>query len=139
MAANNLTLLQHNHPISSILSHKPHVESLETGLQMLSRVDVGFPSEERNVLSRKLSSTRQDLSHLSEDVAKYTEYLTIETVFTWISEYAPQIRREASRISKGFQQYSGSLVNALPFWEFLPYDKHYEEHGKSHLTTSFSY
>jgi hypothetical protein len=115
------------------------VESLETGLQMLSRIDVAFPTEERNALSQKLVITRQDVSRLDEDVAKYAGYLTIATVSSWISEYAPPIRQEASRIFKGFQQYSASFVKALPFWEFLPYDKHYEEHGMSYLISRSPY
>lgn len=127
--ANHPDIQDHNHPISSILSHEPHVKSLETGLDMLSRIDVAmFPSEERNTLSQKLVITSRDVSHLSEDAAKYAGYLTIATVFSWISEYARPIRQEASRISKGFQKHSASIVKALPFWEFLPYDKHYEEH-----------
>jgi hypothetical protein len=136
--ASNLRLQQYNHPISSILSYKSQVESLETGLQTLSRImDVAFPSEERATLSRKLFGTRQDVSRLSENAAEYAGYLTITHVFAWISYYATQIREEVSRIFKGFQQYSASIVKALPFWEFLPYDKHYEEHGMSSHTTLF--
>jgi hypothetical protein len=104
---------------------------------MLSRIDVAFPTEERTALSQKLAITRRDVSHLSEDAVKYTGYLTIATVFSWISVYAPPIRQEASRISKGFQQNSASIIKALPFWEFLPYDKHYEEHGTSRFTILF--
>jgi len=118
----------HNHP-TPILSYEHLMESLEMGLQKLSRIiDVAAPSEGRGTLSQKLFHTCQDVSHLSEDAAEYAGYLTITHVFSWISFYATQIQQEASRIFKGFQQYSASIITALPFWEFLPYDKHYEEH-----------
>jgi hypothetical protein len=89
------------------------------------------------MLSQKLFSTRQDVSHLSENVAEYAGYLTITHVFSWISYYAARIRQESTQIYEEFKQYSASIVKVLPFWEFLPYDKHYEEDGMSHLTILF--
>jgi hypothetical protein len=139
VVANNLSFLQHNHPISSILSYQPHVDSLKANIRVLSRIDVAFPSEEkkRDTLSQKLLSTRQDVSRLNENAAEYAGHSTILHVYSWISCYAALLQQEASRIFEGFQQYSDSIVKALPFWEFLPYYKHYKEHGLSHPTILF--